>query len=89
MNALFQQGISLTEGGASRGEKGYFVKDDDSFCVSMIVAFSHKRVYGCMATKLSISASFVKYFCQSIIKLRSSLFPDDGDFPILVGDNSQ
>ena len=67
MNVLFQQGISLTEGGASRGVKGYFVKDDDSFCVSMIVAFSHKKslwMYGHQALD--------KYeFCQVFLPINN------------------
>ena len=56
--------------------------------LSMIVAFSSKRIYGLFASYGTISSEEIKYFYSEIYTVKDTLFKDES-IPILVCDNAQ
>ena len=81
--------VWTTKAGANRGTKGFMISNDDLKSISIIVAFSEKRIYGIFAFDSTTDSETIKYFISKIYQARSEGYNESSTNALLVCDNAK
>ena len=89
MNFEFQPEVWIIKVGVNKGVKGFIVSNEDLSSISIIIAFSEKRVYGLFAFDSTTDSETIKYFISKIYQARSEGFNENNANAVLVCDNAK
>ena len=87
-NSRFPQDILLVDHRVNKGEKGFIELPSDTYTWSIVIAFSHIRIYGWMATQDTFTDDKMKDFYYELYFSKIKVFNEIDDLPVLVWDNS-
>ena len=88
MNFQYILGTLASADGANKGENEFLLEYNNSFSISAAIAFPFKRIYGILIIKKTITSDVMKYFYNKIYEIRTDIFKELEDPPILVWDNA-